>query len=199
MRSAPLVFVLCTILATVVGSGPSFAQHSRLPSATCGRAATTARSKTDDSRPGFQQYTVPSLYSIEYPEDWFVQDVPGGYVMIWNQRPPEVGGGRFPAGMVKTDVQISPLPFEEAVQAALNAEDDLEMGTITRKGKLTVGGREAYRIWTVEGASNSDSITTLVRYSATETAVVISFFTSGETWAIPTIKDIHWSFRRVLD
>lgn len=199
MRSAQTVFVLFTTLAIIAGTEPSFAQHSEPFSVTYGHAA---RSKTGDPRTGFQRYAIPSRYSIEYPEGWFVESVPEsetGYITIWNQRPSELGGGSFPAGLVKTDVSISPIPFEESVQAALDSEGDLDMGTITRKGELTVGGRDAYRIWTIEGASNSDSITTLVRYSTTETATISSFFTSGETWAIPTMKDIHWSFRRLLD
>jgi len=155
-------------------------------------------SSATSPRDGFDKYEESGLFSIEYPEDWYVEQSSGGGVIFYNQPPPTRGGGSFPANFVKTEVHIQSTSFEEAVRSLRSSETSRRSGEVmTRQGELTVGGRNAFRAWFSGSVHNTDYIVTLVRYSDTKVARMVSYTTSGETWAVPTIQDIHWSFRAI--
>lgn len=160
-----------------------------------GSTATTASAAREaDARPGYALHVVPSVFSIEYPEGWLIQDSTQDFVSIWNKPPSR--DWMFPSGFVKTEVYISSRTFGETLQSLLNSSNDSPgPGVLTRKGELTIGGREAFRVWFEGGDHTEDSIVTIVRYSNNRTATIASHFTGGETWAIPAIQDMHWSFR----
>ena len=157
-------------------------------------SSTPSTSRATDARPGYSLHVVPNAFSIEYPEDWLIGDSSQSYVSIWNRQ--SYRDFMFPPGSVKTEIYIGSETFEEALQSLLTTEDDVfDPGVLTRKGELTIGGQEAFRAWFENGENTSDSIVTIIRYSNNQTATIVSYFTGGETWAIPTIQDIHWSFR----
>ena len=143
---------------------------------------------------GFFQHTSPNAFSINYPADWYIKDNEPDYVSIWNQPPSR--SPVFPPGFVKTDVWIQPIRFEDMVRDA-RAEERSPNSTssLVRTEELTIDGKPAFRAFLENGENNEDTIVTLVRYSDTQTAQIVSFYASGETSKIETIQAVHQSFR----
>ncbi len=146
-----------------------------------------------EARPGFELYEYQNLFSIEYPEDWYVEDYSASAlnIIIWSQRPPE--GFDWPSDLVKTDIYFLTGDFDTALQQFLVGIETGD-GVVTRQGELTVGGRRAMRIW----SSSNDwlpSISTLVQYDSDRTALISSFYIDDSY--IDEIQDIHWSFRKL--
>lgn len=133
-----------------------------------------------------QPFVIPNKYSISYPSGWFVDyqpEVNDTLVMIFGGKPPDA---------IKTDVSIQQGSFETVVKQTLSSE------RVTKQGRATLGGREAFRIWIsndTSGEFNRDVIITLVRYNNIETVLIASFYDSINSSAIPIIEAIHGSFR----
>jgi hypothetical protein len=144
-----------------------------------------------EARPGFQLYRYGNRFTIEYPTGWIVND-PGEFtpgITILNRQPSRVGGGRFPADFVKTNVGIHPQSFNAYIRDFERSDYE----EITRRGEITIGGRRALRLWTE--SVDSYGIYSIIEYSNNQTAVIVSFYGSSD-W-VPMIQDIHWSFRRL--
>lgn len=148
-------------------------------------------------RADFSRYTYSERYSIEIPSSSYLNNTGSGYLIVSNYAP-RVGGCCFEPGTLKTDISIADISFEQAVSNAY-VDDSGMAGRLLRVEELTVDGLEARRFWTVEGDNGADAIVTLVRYSETETAYVVSFFATGDTSFTDTIQAIHDSFRALND
>ena len=145
-------------------------------------------------RSGFKRHTSPSVFAIDYPQNWYVKDSEREYVSIWNQQPSRQPS--FPPGFAKTEVSIRAIAFEDVLEGNIQeGRGGYDSGEIVRENSVTVGGRDAYRLFLRDGENGEDTITTLIRYSDTQTATITSFYTSGETENISSILQMHQSFK----
>lgn len=146
-------------------------------------------------RAGFTRHTEPGVYTIDYPADWLLAKPAASITSIQNRQPSGNHSG-YPPNYVNTEIYFRSQSLEAATQHLLRTNDTrYQPGTLTKQGALTVGEKEAVRLWFEAGQFGEDRLVTLVRYADDQTAVVSSYFTSGETWSIPTLQNIHWSFR----
>lgn len=137
-------------------------------------------------------------FSIRYPVNWIVYDQSRDYLILYNQRPPQRGGGVAPPFVIKTDVAFLPGGFENYASPKSHNSDirrnpDIQ---IVRTQRLTINGRQAIREWINGGDAFSNSIITYIQYSNEETAIVISYYNSpNRKSAEPIIQEIHASFK----
>lgn len=67
---------------------------------------------------------------------------------------------------------------------------------VIRRGRIKLGGRDGFRLWTTDSMFDfPDAIITYLRYSNTQTIVIISFYTASNPIAVPLIQRVHGSFR----
>lgn len=125
---------------------------------------------------------------------------------------------------VKTDVLLRSGGYQTVINQFLT-DTEAGGGRVVRRANLTIDGRPALRLWTtyrpapaakqptkpgkkptkpapkpapkptVLGEAFPDVITTIVRYSPQETAVISSYYDNRNAAAVKTINSIHWSFR----
>jgi hypothetical protein len=142
----------------------------------------------------FKTYVSPKIFSIQYPSAWNVDGTNRKYVMITNYKP-KLGGGTAPANFVKTDISFVSGSLETAFNRTISNSTD-NYSTITKRERLTIGGRQALRLWiTSSGFDFPDIVSTYIRYKNNETAVVSSFYTRSNSSALGNIQRIHSSFR----
>lgn len=142
-------------------------------------------------------YVVPDKFSIQHPSGWVVENVPDAapntLLYIWSRKPSASEG--WTVDLVKTDVQTVPGSFQMYVRQS--TDNRTGMGRILKSGRTQVGGREAFRIWSINtgGDYNTNAITTIVRYTNTETALIASNYIEKNPTAVAVIQRIHGSFR----
>ncbi len=191
-------FAYKPILLAAIGIGGASLFH--MPCQAQNEATVVAQdlpaiSNTTLPRSDFSRYTEPGIYTIDYPRSWLISKPAASVTTIQNRQPSE-GGVTYPPNFINTEIYFRPERLEAALQHLLRTNDArYQPGTLTRRGELTVGGKEAVRLWFEGGRFGEDRILTLIRYSETQTAVISSYFTTGETAGISTIQDMHWSFR----
>jgi len=153
-------------------------------SLTVAQAQTTSR---------LQTYRAGNLYTIQFPQGWQVTgDV--NYLMLTNFDLNK-GGGTAPQSAIKTDIAVFPQPFDTVVQKAQKGKYTEAGDRIIKRGALKLGGRDAYRVWTTDSNFDfPDAVTTYVRYG-NQTVSITSFYTMQNPSAVPTIQQIHGSFR----
>ena len=135
-------------------------------------------------RSGFTRYAEPSLYSVDYPQTWFLSK-PAAYVTSIQNRQPSGSYQGYPADYINTEIYFRTENLEAAVAHLTRTNDSrYQPGTLTKQGTLTVGGKEAVRLWFEGGRFGEDRMVTLIHYADEQTAVISSYFTSGETWGI---------------
>ena len=145
--------------------------------------------QVSSAREGFQLYQQGS-FTIEYPDGWIIED-PGDYssgINIFNRVPPRFGGGDFPIDLIKTTAYIESRSFNAVVRSL--EQSDFE--TITNRVEITIGGRRALRVWTIN--THSLGLYSIIELSNNQTAVVVSFY-GDESWR-EIAQHIHWSFRK---
>ncbi|MDX2099642.1 MAG: hypothetical protein SFW36_17835 [Leptolyngbyaceae cyanobacterium bins.59] len=148
----------------------------------------------------FQAFVLPYDFSILYPPGWFVNEgASRDAVVITSYRPGLRGVGRPTAAelarAVKTDVMIKPGSFGTVVNQAL-LSSRLGGSKLIKQGRLTIDGRPALRMWsTFKDDPFPNAITTIIRYSPQETAVITSYYNAKNIKAVALIRNIHWSFR----
>lgn len=143
-----------------------------------------------------QTYQVPNEFSILYPSGWFVQRspqrpgaTPRELIIITNLKP-QLGGGRVPTDLIKTDIAIEPGTWQTVVNETLSSN---EPGTrLTSREQTKVDGREAVTLWF--SGSETNTAVTLIRYNPNETIAMRSFYHTNPS-AIPIIRTIHWSLK----
>ncbi|MBE9151305.1 MULTISPECIES: PsbP-related protein [unclassified Coleofasciculus] len=149
------------------------------------------------AQPGanFVTYTEPNFFSVAHPSGWAVERVNENYITLWSRRPSEPGGGQAPPNLIKTDITIVNGSLETAVEGAIATSKEGD-STLTRRGNLKIGGRDAVRIW-LTGSSFDfpDTILSFVRYTDNQTISITSYYTASNPTAVDTIQRIHWSFR----
>ncbi|MGJ3251897.1 MAG: PPC domain-containing protein [Elainellaceae cyanobacterium] len=161
-----------TLIATEAGQGSSLSEISE-------------NTQSAPQRPRFQTYVHDNKFSIQHPEGSEINVIPNYGLEIRS-----FSGER----LIKTMASVQSGSFEENVNRALVDESDM-IGTLTRRGDLTVGGREAIRLWFSEGQHFYYTITTVIRYSNSQTILVSTFYDDDSPSTIEAIQDIHWSLR----
>ena len=144
----------------------------------------------------WQTYRIKNEFSIRYPSAWFIERspqrpgaIPRELIIITNKKP-QLGGGRVPPDLIKTDIAIEPGALQTLANQILESKEPETR--LTRRGRTQVGGREALRLWF--SGSQTDTVVTLVRYNANETISMKTFYQKNLS-AIPIIQTIHGSFR----
>lgn len=142
----------------------------------------------------FQTFIAKKLYSIAYPQGWFLaksgQDFT--YIFITNRKIPDTGGGRFPDYLIKTDLTI----LDEKFQVALNriASSPKEDRTkLIKTENAKVDGKNAVRLWFT--GREGDMLITLLPYKQNKTAYIVTFYTKNNSKITPTIQKMHSSFK----
>ncbi|MEM9164052.1 MAG: PsbP-related protein [Cyanobacteria bacterium P01_F01_bin.4] len=144
---------------------------------------------------GYSRYTRSGQYSIEFPDGAYLKDLGNDYLIITNYSP-RSGGCCFQPGDLKTDISIQSMPFETALQNAILTPDEIGDGSQqVRQVTLTIDGRDALRTWATGGDNGADSVSTIVRLSATETVFITSFSATGDDSMQGPIETIHNSFQ----
>ncbi|MDW8200250.1 MAG: PsbP-related protein [Cyanobacteriota bacterium SKYGB_h_bin112] len=138
--------------------------------------------------------SFPIRFSIQYPLDWTVDTSHQNYIIITNY---QADGSRSltPDQAIKTDISIDQKSLESIVQRSQGSHD--ESGSrVIRRGRINLGGRDGFRLWTTDSLFDfPDTITTYLRYTDTQTIVIVSFYTASNPTAVPLIQRIHGSFR----
>jgi hypothetical protein len=129
-------------------------------------------------------------FSVRYPAHWIISSVTDDYLILFNQQPPERGGGEAPPFMIKTDITLISTPLENVTTPSSRYEE-----TILRVERLTINGQQAIRVWKESGHAFSHAITTYVYYNAQQTASITSFYNAQNTAAEAAIESVHNSFR----
>lgn len=130
-------------------------------------------------------------FSLRYPANWVIQSQSESSLIFYNQKPPARGGGAAPQAMIKTDVVFLPGRFEQFPQPSR----DPSVKTLQTQ-KLKINGRPAVREWIEGGDAFSNSIATYIKANDQETAIIISFYNTGNHAATEAlIKRIHASFK----
>lgn len=112
--------------------------------------------------------------------------------MIMNY-PPQVGGGEASVNQIKTDITW----IKGSLESVVSQRSRMEIwdGRLIKKGKLTLGGRDAFRMWFTDSSFDfPDTIVTYVRGTSTQTAVISSFYTASNPAAVDLIQRIQGSF-----
>ncbi|AFZ15502.1 hypothetical protein Cri9333_4724 (plasmid) [Crinalium epipsammum PCC 9333] len=172
-----------------------------LPKTVTGIQPSTAQNNPRTTETKLKTYLVPKEFSISYPSNWLVertQNPPGTtpreLLIITNQKLPKRGGDGLPPNIIKTDIQIERGAFEKVVAQTFRSASG-SGSRLTQRGKLTVGGREAVRLWISE--PEAETIIMLVRYNKNETLYLASFYARSNPSAINIIQRIHGSVRVV--
>ena len=150
-------------------------------------------------------YVVPDEFSIQHPTGWFVErtvaqpdQIPRQIIVIQNLQPPKATSILMPPpNLIKTVIRIERDSFETVANQVISGIG-MDGGTLTRKGRLSVGGREALRLWATNVYLGHEGIVTLVPYRNNETAFIASYYDKSNSTAIRVIQTMHWSFR-VID
>lgn len=140
----------------------------------------------------FKTYRSPKTFSIQYPSGWNVNRTHKKFVTITNYQP-RVGGG---TNFIKTEISFTQSSMETSFKRGISNNTE-HNAMITKREKLTVGGRQALRLWITDdsGFDLPNSVTTYIRYNNNETAVVSSYYTRSNSSAVDTIQRIHRSFK----
>lgn len=157
-------------------------------------ASSPSAPASGEARPGFRLYRHRNNYSIEYPENWFVDTASSSNLLtIWSQPPSRQSGGAFSGDIVKIEIRIDARPFNtNRIVREIGQRPDAQ---ITRQGDITIGGQRALRIWSED--QHSRSISSYIEYSSNQTVEIHSYYGYGDDSWIETIQDIHWSFRKL--
>jgi PsbP-like protein len=131
-----------------------------------------------------------SQFSLHYPDHWIISSVSGDYIIIYNQEPPQIGGGEAPLYMIKTDASISPESFENFPYPSRGGTQK----TI-RVQNLTIDGQEALRIWYENDGDFQNTIVTYIRLNNFETASIASYYSVENQAAEAAIEAVHDSFK----
>lgn len=130
-------------------------------------------------------------FSVSYPDHWMVTRRDGDFVIIYNQRPPEMGGGEAPPYMIKTDVSFQPTSLREAL-----ADYTRDPERVRKIEEVTVNGRLGVRIWEEsEGWDFRNSLITYIPVSDREVAYVISFYSLENQYAEQAIIQMQNTFK----
>lgn len=140
----------------------------------------------------FKTYRSPKVFSIQYPSGWNVNKTHNKYVAITNYKP-RVGGG---TNFIKTEITFAQGSMEKTFNKGISNNTE-HNAIITKREKLTIGGRQALRFWVTDnsGFDFPNIIITYIRYNNNQTAIVSSYYTSSNTSAVGTIQRIHQSFK----
>ena len=141
----------------------------------------------------FTRYVSPGMFAIDYPIEWYIKDEESDYVSIWNQPPSR--SSTFPSGFVKTDIYIRPDSFEEVVRDARAEAAERESTSLTGLEDLIIDGQDAFRAFYEDGENGEGAMITLIRYSESQTAQIVSYYKSGESANLEDIQRMHQSFR----
>jgi hypothetical protein len=136
--------------------------------------------------------TVTTLrFSIDYPDHWIVTDNRNDYVIIYNQSPPQMGGGEAPPYMIKTDISVQQTSLREALSTYENEPD-----RVRRIEEVTINGRLGVRVWgESEGWAFPNSLITYIPVSDREVAYVISFYSPENQAAERAIIQMQNTFK----
>ncbi|MEO0533185.1 MAG: PsbP-related protein [Cyanobacteria bacterium P01_A01_bin.123] len=142
---------------------------------------------------GYNRYTSSGQYSIEFPDGAYLHNNNQGYLIMSNYAP-QVGACCFEAESLKTDIYVTAIPFETAKENAV-IDDSGMAGELVQQSVINLNGREAIRTWWINGDNGSDSVSTIVQFSETESAYITSFYATGDRTMDSTIEAIHNSFQ----
>lgn len=137
-------------------------------------------------------------FLIQYPGNWQIQQyepAPNQFYLItlWSEKP-ILGVGTAPRFMIKTEVVLEPITFQNVVSNSNRTTGD--DSRIIKKGNLTLGGKKAFRIWTTDSSFDfPDSIITIIQYSDTQTITLLSFYTASNPKAVEIMQRLHGSLR----
>lgn len=142
----------------------------------------------------FQTFVAKKLYSIAYPQGWFLtkSDRDFTYIFITNRKIPSTGGDGFPDYLVKTDLTI----LDEKFPAALNrtaSSPSYDGEKLVKRANIKIDGKNAVRLWFtgIEG----ETLITLLPYKQSKTAYIATFYAKTNSKITPTIERIHSSFK----
>jgi hypothetical protein len=131
-----------------------------------------------------------TTYAIEHisfkvPSSW-VDQSNGNTITLYNERPPQRGGGAAPKGMVK----LAASTLNWSLEAAITPDSRGMTRTIQKTERLTIDGKKAVRIYgTHDEADFLGSVTTYIAKSTKETVVLITFYQDTQ---VPTsVNQIH--------
>jgi len=143
-----------------------------------------------------------SLFEIQYPSNWFLQDYSPDYkqgatpvVLILLNQPPRIGSGLAPVFLIKTDISIQKKSFAQAL-SEVGYSRMSGYHQILSQQKINLNSMQAVRTSIFMGGDFSNSIVTTIRYTDRETVTIISFYNPRNLDAEEAIINLHNSFRK---
>ena len=143
-----------------------------------------------------------SLFKIQYPSNWFLQDSSSDYnqgttpvVLILLNQPPRIGSGLAPVFLIKTQISIQKESFAQTL-SKVGYSRMSGYHQILSQQKINLNSMQAVRTSIFMGEDFSNFIQTTIRYSDRETASIISFYNPRNVDAEEAIIKLHNSFRK---
>jgi hypothetical protein len=176
MKPFPLLVTTLSVAILAVSTPIALANHT---------AATAPQRLSPKER------TVnTSQFSLHYPDHWIISSASDDYIIIYNQEPPQIGGGVAPLYMIKTDVSIRSGAFENFPYPSRGG-----IQKTVRVQNLTLDGQEALRIWYENDGDFQNTIVTYIRLNSFETASIASYYSTENQAAEAAIEGVHDSFK----
>lgn len=131
-------------------------------------------------------------FSVDYPDHWIVTQNDNNYVIIYNQRPPDVTTTvETSPYLIKTDVSIQPHSLREAILGIGNEPEDIQQIEL-----VEINGQPGLRVWEEsEGWDFPNSLITYIPISDREVAYIVSFYSPENQAAEDAIIQMQNTFK----
>ena len=140
-----------------------------------------------------QSYNNSSLYEIQFPSDWVLEETIPEYLIVRNQELSQQSiAKQSPKTLIQTNIYLTGASFEDSIHYQGRAGS-----TKVSQTSIEINGMPAQRSsFTNLSSDFNDLIITTIRYSPTETVMMASFYNSSNDSAKSDIIALHDSFQK---